>query len=625
MSATPSDAHRPQTVSPERVLSLIRPGMSLFVGSAGAEPQTLLGSLLRNEGGRLEDIELLQLLSLGSAVSFEALRVKHLRLKTFFSGWMAEAAIRAGQVDFVPSRFIRIPRLIASGRLAIDMAIVQITPPGKGGFCSLGVSVDVAREAMEKAAVSVGEIQEGIPFTHGDTIVSVDDFDYLVFSTETPLFFDRGPKSGVYDHIALQMAEIIDDGSCIAFFAGPLFDALGRVLTGKRNLGIHSPFFTDALMELVNSGAVTNRKKETHRGKSLTSYAIGSRRLLQWLDGNPRIEFQRISKVLDPFVIGRNPRFVTVVPVDTVDLYGRMSVDKGRGDVAGCPAEVMDLLYGAELSRAGRTFFALPSRDEKGRANIRLSLADSPNTFGIYESVRVVATEYGLAHLDGRTVRERAQELIDIAHPDDREELVEQARRANILYRDQIFLAGSGRLYPSEIRAEHVLTDGTVCRFRPVKPSDEEGMRRLFYRFSDEAIYERYFTRVRAMPHKKMQEYVNVDWNQVMSIVGVVGEEGSGRIVAEARFIRIPGTGLAELEFIVDEACQGMGIATFLYTLLIRLALEKGIREFVASVLFSNVGMMKVFRKGGLPVKAHLESGVYDLSIRLSGDGGRDG
>ncbi|MCG6895338.1 MAG: GNAT family N-acetyltransferase [Desulfobacteraceae bacterium] len=606
-----------KTVLPEEILDKIRPGMSLFVGSAGAEPQTMLQHLLHAPRGRLEDLEVVQLLSFGAAVSSDALEAEHLRLKTFFSGWVADAAVRNGHVDFVPCRFTNIPHLIESGLVSIDVAIVQITPPDNKGFCSLGVAVDVAREAMEQASITVGEIQEGIPVTFGDTFVRAEDFDFLIESSTPPLVFNRWPTDDVYEEIADRVAQIIEDGSCIAFFVGPLFESLGKVLAEKRHLGIHSPFFTDALMDLVNSGAVTNHRKGTHRGKSLTSYAIGTRRLLRWLDRNPRVEFQRIDKIFDPFVIGRNPRFVTVVPAHTVDLYGRISLERGCGDVASCPTEVMDLYYGAELSPGGRTIFALPSRNEIGEANIRLSIEDMPNPYGVYEAVKVVATEYGLAHLEGQTVRERAQALIDIAHPDDRQHLVETARQANILYRDQIFLADSGRLYPKEIRAEIELPDGTRCRFRPIKPSDEEGMRRLFYRFSNEAVYARYFSRVRAMPHKKMQEYVNVDWRQVMSIVGVVGEEDSGRIVAEARYIRIPGTALAELEFIVDEAYQSMSIATFLYRLLIRLARERGVKEFAASVLFSNASMMKVFRKGGLPVKAHLESGIYDLTIQL--------
>jgi GNAT superfamily N-acetyltransferase len=275
----------------------------------------------------------------------------------------------------------------------------------------------------------------------------------------------------------------------------------------------------------------------------------------------------------------------------------------------------MDFLNGAELSDGGRSIFALTSRDPTGRPNILLSIAHLPNQFGAIESVGTVVTEYGIAFLEGRTLRERAQALIDLAHPDDRADLVEAAKGKNILYHDQIFLTDSARLYPSDIAATQTIKDDLSIRYRAMRPSDEEGMRHLFYRFSDEAVYSRYFHSVSSMPHAKMQEYVNVDWNQIVSIVGLIGEEGKGRIIAEARFIRIPANPLAEAVFVVDEQYQRLGIASFMYKMMIRLARERRIGGFTAEVLFSNIGIMKVFRKGNLPVKAHLESGVYHLEI----------
>jgi GNAT superfamily N-acetyltransferase len=231
--------------------------------------------------------------------------------------------------------------------------------------------------------------------------------------------------------------------------------------------------------------------------------------------------------------------------------------------------------------------------------------------------VGAVVTEYGVAYLEGRTVRERAQALIDIAHPEDRAGLVQEAKEKKILYQDQIFLAESARLYPADISESYVAKGDLSIRFRAIKPSDEEGMRNLFYRFSDETVYYRYFQSVSSMPHAKIQEYVNVDWNQVTSIVGLIGEEGNGRIIAEARFIIIPGSPFAEIVFVVDEKHQRLGIASFLYKMLIQLAKEKGIKGFIAEILFSNIGAMKVFRKGQLPVKARLEDGVYHLEIAL--------
>jgi len=603
-------------VSPETVTGKIKPGMSIFLGTAGAEPRTMVQHLMTADAKNLEDLELIQLVSLGEAVSLHALRSQKFRLTTFFSGWVSNEAIEAGRVDLIPSRFVKIPHLIESRLSPIDVAIVQITPPNEAGYCSLGIAIDVAREALEQAAIGVGEINKLIPCTFGDTFVHISEFDFLVRSTDPPIYFERWKSNEIWDQVALNTASLIEDGSCLAFSIGPLYESLASQLRNKRHLGIHSPFFTDPVMDLMLSGVVTNRRKDSYRGKSLTSYALGTPKLMQWLDNNPLVEFQRIDKVFNPLIIGRNPKFVTVVAARKVDLYGRIGLYTGKGNVATGPAEVMDFLSGAELSDGGRSIFALTSRDPKGMPNVRLSIADRPNQFSAFESVGAIVTEYGVAYLQGRTIRERAQALIDIAHPDDRANLVQKAKDNKILYPDQIFLAEGARLYPADIAETYSVRDDLTVRFRAIRPSDEEGMRHLFYRFSEKSVYYRYFQTVRSMPHAKMQEYVNVDWNQVMSIVALVGEEGKGRIIAEARYIKIPASPFAEVVFVVDEDYQRLGIATFLYRMLIRLARERGVRGFVAEVLYSNTGgIMKVFKKGDLPVKAHLENGTYHLEI----------
>ena len=602
-------------VSPETVVRKIKPGMSIFLGTAVAEPRTMVRHLMTSNAGNLADLELIQLVSFGDAISLRTLQSQNFRLKTFFSGWVADEAIEEGRVDLIPSRFVKIPQLIQSLLRPADVAIVQITPPNEAGFCSLGIAIDVAREVLEQAGIGVGEINMQIPRTFGDTFVHISEFDFIIQSTDPPIYFDRWEIDGVWDQVAGHVASLIEDESCLAFSIGPLYEALANRLTNKRHLGIHSPFFTDPLMDLMKSGAVDNRRKQTYRGKSLTSYALGSQKLMEWLDNNPLVEFQRIDKVFDPLIIGRNPKFVTIVAVRKVDLYGRIGLYIGKGNVASGPAEVMDFLNGAELSEGGGSIFALTSRDLNGQPNVLLSIADLPNQLSAIESVGAVVTEYGVAYLQGRSVRERAQALIDIAHPDDRAALVQSAKEKKILYRDQIFIKDSARLYPADINETYKTRGDYSVRLRAIKPSDEEGMRHLFYRFSDESVYYRYFHSVNSMPHAKMQEYVNVDWNQVMSIVGLIGEEGKGRIIAEARYIKIPGSPFAEVVFVVDEAYQRLGIASFLYKMLIRLGKERGVRGFMAEVLFSNIGIMNVFQKGDLPVKAHLQSGVYHLEI----------
>ena len=247
-------------------------------------------------------------------------------------------------------------------------------------------------------------------------------------------------------------------------------------------------------MDLVRSGAVSNRNKRVYRGKSLTSYAFGTKELMAWLDRNPLVDFQGIDTVFNPVQIGTNPRFIAVIPARKVDLSGRVAMHIGKGNVATTPGEVADFVNGAELSERGSTIFALPSRNLKGRPNIVLSVEDLPNQLSLQESVDMIVTEYGVANMRGRTVRERAQFLIDIAHPEDRKKLFEQAKERKILYPDQIYLPESARLYPSDIATRHTFKGDVEVRFHAIKPSDEEEMRRLFYRFSDRTVYYRYFS-----------------------------------------------------------------------------------------------------------------------------------
>ena len=221
------------------------------------------------------------------------------------------------------------------------------------GIGSLGVAVDVARQAIAQAKIVVGEVNSALPQTFGDTFVSVDEFDFLIQATHLPCISPVGPRITTFDRIAANVASAINDGSCIGFGVGPVFEALGKHLKDKRNLGIHTPFFTDTMMDLILSGAVTNRHKKTYRGKALTSYAFGSRELFQWLDRNPIVEFQPIDTVFSPLEIGRNPNFTAVFPVRKVDLSGCIALYTGKLNATSGPGQAMDLFNGAEISHGG--------------------------------------------------------------------------------------------------------------------------------------------------------------------------------------------------------------------------------------------------------------------------------
>lgn len=608
------DTWKNKILSPEQVLAKIEPGMSIFLGTAMAEPRTLIKHLMASERSNLQDLELIQLVSLGDTIAIDERYAKKFRLKTFYAGWLASEGITKGRVDMIPSRFSRIAWLFRTGAVHIDVAFIQISSPDENGFANL-VGVDVERQALESAKLVVGEVNPHVPHVMGDTVIHLDDFDYLIEATEPPHYLPRWPLDEPYSKIAENVASVVEDGSCISFGIGPLYEALGKALAIKKNLGVHSPFITDALMDLIKSGAVTNRFKGVFRGKTCVSYILGTKELIKWLDHNPLIEFQPKDVLMNPKVIGLNDRMTALFPARKVDLTSGVALHSGKGNVTAGPGNVQELFMGAALAKNGRTIFGLPSRNRQGEPNILLSVNNYPFQFTNREAMDLVVTEYGVAYLMGKTIRERAQALIEIAHPDDRAELVRQAKEAKMIYADQIYFADSGNFYPHKVACTQKFRGDLDVRFRAIKPSDEDEMRRVFYRFSDQTVYYRYFSPIKTMPHRKMQEYVTVDYRYVMSIVGVIEDTGVEKIIAEARYVRLKDHPYADTAFVVDERYQGRGIASFLFDLLIRVAREEGVAGFTADVLADNKGMLNVFEKAPFPVQAVLSGGVYRLTI----------
>ena len=393
--------------------------------------------------------------------------------------------------------------------------------------------------------------------------------------------------------------------------------AVGPKLNRKKRLGIHSPIFCDALMDLVRSGAVNNRNKEVFYEKSITYHACGSATLLDWLDNNPAVEFHPIDKVFDPLTISRNPGFVAMIPAEKIDITGKITLPGGLESIGSSPVEVHALLSGAKRSKGGCTIVGLPSRDHHERPNIVLSVEGLKRRLDFRQAIDYVVTEQGVASLSGLTLRESAQALIEIAHCEDRDQLTAAAKRTNILYEDQVYLPGNACQYPAHIFRCNNFKGGIDICFRPIKPSDEEEMRRLFYRFTDESVYYRYFSRLKSMPHTKMQAYVNIDWEKAMSIVGIFGKSEHGSIVSEARYVVDADEQWAEVAFIVDESFQRVGICSYVFRLLIELARNNGIKGFWAEVLRRNIAMMKVFEKSGLPIQKKVENTVIHVSMPL--------
>jgi len=616
-----ADEWTKKIVDPEVVLSKIKPGMSIFVGTGVGEPRTLIKHLMESKQKNLVDLDIIQLFSLGDAIPPDERYADKYRLRTFFSMTKGYSAITSGRIDWVPCLLSQVPLLFKTHVVKIDVAFVQVTPPDRRGLCSIGVSTDVAKYAMERADLVVGEINDRTPYTFGDTFIHVKDFHYLVKATEPLMYLPRWPVDETFDRVAAHTASVIDDGSCLAFFLGPLYEALVKYLAGKRDLGIHSLPFTDALMDLVDSGAVTNKNKKVFTGKTLVAYAHGTPELMKWLDGNQLIEFQSIDVVMNPKNIAQNDRVVVIMPAYKADISGGIALHANRGNIVVGPSDFQEFLTGAALSSGGYNIFALPSRNRRGESNILPSIEKYPNQFSP-ELVNIIATDYGVARLGGRSLRERTLALIDIAHPDDRDNLVREAKGLRLLYQNQIYRSEATRAYPEDISRTHTFRNHLTVHFRPIKPSDEDGMRRLFYRFSDQGVFYRYFSYVQAMPHVRMQEYTSVDYRQTMSIVGVVAEAGIEKIIAEGRYVRFARSPYADVSFIVDEKYQSLGIASFILHMLMDVAINNQIEGFNASILTTNKAMIRVMEKIAPPNSLMADEGLqaYSFSFPLEHD-----
>jgi acyl-CoA hydrolase len=416
-------------VSADEAVSGIRSGQQLFVHGGAATPSVLLDALTRR-AGELQEVGVIHLHTEGPAPHLAPELAGSFRHRALFIGANAREAVNAGRADYVPIFLSDIPELFASGVLPLDAAYINVSPPDAHGYCSLGTSVDTALTAVAAATVVVAQLNRSMPRTLGDSFVHVDQID-LAVEVDQPPHEHAAPVIGeVERQIGAFVAELVQDGATIQMGIGSIPAAVALALRDKRDLGIHTELFTDPVLDLVESGAVTGAAKEVNRGKIVSAFLMGSQRLYDFVHDNPMIEMRPVDYTNDTAVIRRFRRMVAINSAISIDLTGQVSADSiGTRFYSGVGGQ-MDFMRGAALAREGRAIIALPSQAAGGRiSRIAPVLAEGAGVVTSRAHVRTVVTEYGVAELFGRSVRERAAALIAIAHPDFRDELAREARR----------------------------------------------------------------------------------------------------------------------------------------------------------------------------------------------------
>ncbi|MFZ2417669.1 MAG: GNAT family N-acetyltransferase [Smithellaceae bacterium] len=601
-------------------LSRIRRGARIFIASACGEPQLLVKTLL-DMAPSFSDVEVIHFLDLGLTDYTTEIYTEHFRHNALFIGANARAAIKAGHADYTPIFLSEVPLLMERGAMPIDVALITVSPPDMNGYVSLGISVDITKTAAEVARYVVAEVNTNMPRTLGDSFLHISQIGAFVENNTPLLEFQQRAPDDIAQAIGRLIADLIDNESTIQTGVGKIPNSVFPYLTNKKDLGVHTETFTDGLIDLVESGVVTCRKKSLHPGKIVASFCMGTRRVYEFVDNNPLFEFRPSKYVNDPYVIAQNDRMVSINSALTVDLTGQVCSDSlGFEFYSGIGGQV-DFVRGSAMSRRGKSIMVLPSTTDDGK-NSRIVPYPSPGSGVVVTrgDIHYVVTEYGIAYVHGKSIRDRAMMLISIAHPKFRDELLEAAKRQGYIYRDQTLPVV---LYPKEYEINWIDKKGTPLFFRPVKATDERAIQELLYDLPQQDVYTRFFHNLKSFSHKVAMPMAAIDYDDKMAIVAVIGKEepeGREKIVAIGNYANNPNTRYAEVAFSTHQDWQDRGIGAFLLQYLIRIAKGKNIEGFTADVLSRNRPMMHVFSKCGYPMTTHLDTGVYELKINFTGE-----
>lgn len=597
-----------------QALRIIERGDSVFIGSGAAEPQLLVAELAKMSM-EFADTEIVHLWTLGLAPYTQPKFKCQFRHNAFFIGDNVRQAVAEGLADYTPIFLSEIPQLFISGRRHVDVALIQVTPPNEHGFCSYGVSVDIVKPAAEHANWVIAEVNPQMPWTLGDSFVHVNSIDALV-ENDTPILELRYPEP---DEIAKQIGEniarLIDDGATLQMGIGTIPDSILASLHNKRDLGIHTEMLSDGVTELVEAGVITNAKKTLHRGKIIASFVMGTKRLYDWVDHNPFIEFHPSHYVNDPFVVSQNDNMVAINSALEVDLTGQVCSDSiGYLFYSGIGGQV-DMIRGSARSKGGKPVIALPSTAQDGTVSRIVSrLCEGAGVVTTRGDVHYVVTEYGTAYLHGKNIRERALALINIAHPDFRKQLPDEAKVRKYAFVDQLPPLG---VYPAELEKRVTLRDGTEVLLRPIKPTDERMEQELFYSPSDRSIYRRSFSSIGAMPHERVQYYTTIDYEDQIAIVAILEDGSEEQMIGVGRYAKDKDSDMAELALLVHDDWQGKGLGTLLHEYLAQIAQSRNIGGFRGEILDQNKKALHVFTKLGGKAKTSFDQGVYTVTYRF--------
>jgi RimJ/RimL family protein N-acetyltransferase len=455
-----------------------------------------------------------------------------------------------------------------------------------------------------------------MPRVHGDSFIHIDNINFLLPYNEPLLEYTPRSNVEITHKIGKNIARLVKDGDTIQVGYGAVANSILESLSGKKHLGVHTELFNDGIAELMKNGVIDNTKKTINRGKSVASFCMGHKETYDFIHDNPDIEFRTIDYTNNPLVIAQHENMVAINSALEIDLTGQATAESiGKVFYSGIGGQA-DFMRGAFLSRNGKAILALPSTAAgDGISRITPALREGAGTTLIRGDTHYVVTEYGIAYIHGKSIRERAMDLIAIAHPKFRPWLVEEAKKAGLIYHDQAFMPGDKGRYPEELESYRTTKTGFNMFFRPIKINDEPLLKDFVYSLSDNSMYRRFISSRKDMPHERLQELVVIDYSKEMAIVAIIGDEENQEFVGVGRYFIDESEHSAEVAFAVRDKDQHQGIGTELLSYLTYLAKRQGLLGFTADVLAENTPMLHVFEKGGFDIVKRNIAGIYEMTM----------
>jgi len=612
-------AYQEKTVQPDVAFSRIHRGDRIFIGTGCGQPQYLVDQLVKYTQAHPKaffDAEVLHIWTLGVAPYLQEEVRRNFRLDSFFISGPTRDAINAGAADYTAIFLSQVPELLYRGVTPIDVALVQTSPPDAHGYVSLGVSVDIVRAAVDTARTVICQVNENMPRTHGDSFIHLDEVDFLIPYDEPLLEYISDVPDEIADGIGGYVSRLVENGATIQVGYGRIPDAVLSHLKGKRDLGVHTELLGDGLVELMKAGVINNTRKNIDRNKTVAAFSMGRKSTYEFLSDNPSVAFRAVDYTNSPAVISQIRKMTAINTALQIDLTGQATAESLGGTFYSGIGGQADFMRGAVLAPEGKSILAIQSTARNGEVSrIVPEISGGAGITLTRGDVHYVVTEYGIAYLHGKNMRERAMELIRVAHPKFRPWLLQEAKKLHLIYQDQAFVPGRRGHYPEQLETYRTTRTDLEVLLRPVRISDEPLLKDFFYALSDQSIYRRFISARKDMPHERLQDFVIIDYTTELVILAVLEDEGRETVIGVGQYGIEPQSHTAEVALVVRDDYQKRGLGTELLRYLTYLAKREGLLGFSAEVLVENQAMMRLFESAGFAIEKKRGAGVYELRL----------